>query len=733
MNTPADLIKQFGSLMSKLEDQSKRIDKSWWSLADAVGQIGASVEKGWPGALAKTVGIQQQMISGFKRLTEVMRDPGVYAEMLKKKRESFHEMLRLQNKIASGTATADEIKLLPILHKKHSLLTSEVAKYEALHKMRGYDMIYLPVLVGSLAKAAHWSEAMQKSLINANGSIKERYHIEQAIAGVQRSTGANAETLASATAAAVKHGLELRSTYQSDLDLIVKMQEGMGVSAESSAELVASMRLMNQNAKGVADAIARIKADTGLAADEATRLAKQITIAMSVMAPGGNVSKVVETVGRLEGAASQLGLQTGKITSMMEGFTKSSGLTGVGMLGLQPDFLKDETTAMKAFAEMVRQTEGPLKAAGSGWQRMATLEMYAEVFGTTTDIIANGRKILDEYNKTAKKSTTLQDEWQKQTSSFAKSWDKLKNQLWGMTQTVLLPLVKVLQRVIDMLTWVTTKISESTTATVLMATALTGGLLHTFVRMGPFIKGLLPFVTKIGSAVPFLTKLGPMFGSVHTFLAGLAGSGSALTMLIRLLGGPGVYLALGWQIGRLIGANTKLDETIQKAFLRGVYGVKEAKKDPLLDSGRMMTGTEWKRRVMSLRARGTQEEDIYKWAFDNIKNIKEFQTMDISRAPAAVRGLQDWYTEEGHKRQRITEYQATTFNANRVVELTSKNSEYLERIAKASDIMAEAAKQTRGDVRQDKADKAAKEEREATDRAFGRFTLPQSTLRRTTQ
>jgi hypothetical protein len=723
--TPDEFIKQFGATTKSLMENSRSVDKSWHGVSQSVDAISRTFEKGWGAAIAKQFGKQGSLITGLSQFQKMLQDPAQYTvdtgKLLKDReflKARFKELDALRQR---GSLTAADAKERADTWARLVSMTKESKLMVDINNLQLQRLTYAPMLLGMAQQTMKFADQQQAALMQANAALGDRYRLMRDIAQVQRATGASAETLADATAAATKYGLEMQPAFKNDLDLMVKMKEGMGVSSDNSASLLASLRLMGQPSKNVADAIARIKADTGLAADEATRLAKQITIAMSIMAPGGNVAGVIEKIGRLEGASVQLGIASGKITDMMTGWTKQSGLMSVGMLGLDPGFMKDQTTTMMGFQKMVEFTEQQLKATeGNAYARQAVLEQFAEIFGTTTEVIANGRAILNEYNKQASTATTVQQEWQKQTSSFAKSWDKLKNQFAGLIHGALLPLVNILQVVVDAVSSVTTAITESKYALWGISGLLGVGFIKTLVGLGGPIKILFGFVSKFTGLAGPISKLAahlPAFGKFFGSFSGLV-SGGALRAIATVFGPIAAAGSLGYMLGRVIGTLTPIDRWMTKLFTSKVFGLTETKDDPMRSGS--ISLTQWWKTIRQMSAEGVNETLIGKYAEENIKFITEVQKVLPEFRERAAGKLQQQYIEERLLRQRMRELQGWPETSDAVSKDAMKRTEVLIEMEKLARIQAAMIREGTEEAKRERARLAKEGEEKKIENSFKR-------------
>lgn len=308
----------------------------------------------------------------------------------------------------------------------------------------------LPDLIAELGLVAKLQEQYNDALIQANSGFLARLSLLGQIAIVQVHTGASSQVMSESIAAAVKYGHDLGNEFGNALEIITMMKVGLGVSANTTSEMLAVTKSIGGNWQEVVDGIARVKTETALAAEQAAIYASQIGRAQALLGgknPGKAVGPVGEYLSGLEGAAQEIGMQQGEIIKMVTGFTKSEGLLGVSTLGYDPSFLKDLNKTkgvVQSFANVVNTQLG----ASTGFDRANRLKLLAEQFNTTTEVVGRVSEVIAEYNKQLKSDTTLQRAWAEQTHTVTSAWNRLKTSLVSILQGALVPMVFVAGRVL---------------------------------------------------------------------------------------------------------------------------------------------------------------------------------------------------------------------------------------------------------------------------------------------
>lgn len=565
-------LKQMRDTFDHVLEGSKAVDQSWRDIARQVEQINFNNSRGWGAAFLKLGGIQERVLHIGNTLRETLDNP----DFAKGFAAAQMEKLKLLQDAMVQLHTSGEIdrkggrEKLAILEKEtaqrvqHMHLITEVDKL-----IKGQSLIWVPALIAELRISTQWFDQMRAGLKQANASWADQLGLLYSVGRVQASTGASMETMRETSSALVKYGFDLKGSFKDNLEIVTKMKDGLEVSADSAAEMLAIMNRLHTSGAGVADAIARIKADTGLSAEQATRFAIEIGRAMSVLGSGAgtHASEIVDYIGRLEGASQSLGLTVGGVKDMLLGFTKEQGMMGISTLGFQPDFIKDLGKTKAVTEGFVSYVEKQLTGT-TGFQRMATLQLLAQQFGTTTDVIGNAGVVMAEYNKQQKTNTSLNREWAEVTKTFSGAWERMKNSVMALLQTALLPVLAPLAKLIgygaDFLGWVAgskAAIAGLSAALVYFTVKAAAALLSTRLLgdnlLGSSVKGVAGKLLGGGTGVA---------GLLRAFLPRIVMSLTGLTVGTLGLGvllGSAIGAPLGYLARKLIPG---LDTTVQKMY-----------------------------------------------------------------------------------------------------------------------------------------------------------------------
>lgn len=445
--TPDEMRQALEKLATHMANESKRADVSWGKIADAIEKSSKEMQLGWSGALGKLTGsapivqrIATTLTSGFRGSKD----------SLDAMMESYTKMYQARERMHDPTA-ARQSAAYHALTRQLKAGTTEIEAHRKLWTVVGETMTSktggaVLALIGSFKVALNYSHQINDALRQGNSSLAARSKLIQQISNVQAETGNEMADMAKAASVLTEYGFDLRNGFRDTLATVVKMEEGLGVSYESSAQLAVMSKNIGSNFQRVADSVARVKTDTALAAEEAVKFATQISKAVMMLKPGSGslVDQTSEYTNRLAGALKELTGSGQGIVDMLSSFTTEQGMMGAATLGATPDFLASPEQTKKVTENFVRYVNRQLSGT-SGFQRMATIQLLAEQFNTTADVIANAQKMMDRYNDTQKTATSLQEQWRQQTSEIGKTLSKVYESGKAVIQQVLLPVLQNLR------------------------------------------------------------------------------------------------------------------------------------------------------------------------------------------------------------------------------------------------------------------------------------------------
>lgn len=363
--------------------------------------------------------------------------------------------LRYTQQVIEGSLSARDVEYY---QKAYDALGNQLKTNSAILHVRetmGTRAIYLGSLLYTLYKGTFQTlRQMNEQLQAAAMTDSLRLKTNAAIFQATRSLGAPMTSSVEAAKELANFGMEFYDDMQENLETVTMMKEGLGVSAESAAELSAIVtRSLKVGFRDVADSIANTARDTGLSAQLAVKFATQIARAAMIFREGitKEMPKVIGYVTRLEGLLQEVGGVAGGITDLITRLTTVEGMVGAAMLGVQsPEFMATEAGAkqvMGGFADFAKQFLGD----AGGWERTLRIQMLADMYGTTAQQVSAIVRAVDLDNKRLASMSGLQRAYQDQMANTGKGLERLKNSLMAMLQEGLAPVMWVLNKVVNVL------------------------------------------------------------------------------------------------------------------------------------------------------------------------------------------------------------------------------------------------------------------------------------------
>lgn len=631
-NTSEEMAKKLQEAFKLIADHSKKTEGHWHQVANSIDDITAQFNKGFLGVFGQTTGFHTSLKAISSTLSSSFRGSN---EHLSKMQSQLDELVDKADSLRGFSTHAPSAEFEKA-NKQAIAYRAVLGQHVALTSQVGQIMSskWTPALlgtVGALESSVKFSHMLNVELIKASSDAATRSRLMGEIAKTQMTTGADLQHTGKAAAALVNYGVHLRDNFKETLDLVVKMEEGLGSSFETSAQMVVSVQRIGGSVQKVADGIARVKADTALAADEAAKFATQISQAVMMLKPGSGslVDQTSEYINRLAGALKELTGSGGDIVNMLSSFTTEAGMMGAATLGATPDFLASPEQTKKVTERFVKYVDTQL-AGTKGFQRMATVTLLAEQFNTTASVVSNARAMMEKFNETQRNSTKLQEEWRNQTSEISKVFDRMFRSIGALLHAAVLPALQLLRPSLAFVADLVQKLSNSTTAI-----RVTGGLLLAGTVMLTYQLGRLAMRMALATAAARVYE-------AQMDLPGLGRAGGGVTRLLsRWLPGITGYLARlsGFLTGGVVAAGLSAlavgvgaGMAINKFFLGKDFGEQIAnamrsKKDlyqsqaSILGSGRH-TRQELLEHVSSMVNAGKGAKEIQDYIMANIASVK---------------------------------------------------------------------------------------------------------------
>ena len=513
---------------------------------------------------------------------------------------SLQEIEALRKKLAtlylSGEASREELDLAhetlelavaSIGHEKKRLEIATVFQKtigQTLTLNKGWFTL-AGLEITALSVTINQNHVLNQALMQANSAFKERYALTQKIFEVQNRTGAGSEALAESAQALVGYGLELRDSFKENVGLVTMLKEGLGVSASTGAELVVTFeRGLQQSAKSVADVIANIAAQTGLAAQKAAQYAIELARALRLLGPmkvdAGGVAKAVEGIAaRVEELGGNSQIVVSLYKQMLSGSNQGFMLRGLaGVPG--PGSLGNTAGATAALEQLGRSMQRIITAGPGTTMYAAQLELAAQMHGIAAEDVTYYLEALKKLHEPLTEAQTLEKAYREQTQLTGEAWKQIGNSLSSLYKQVITPLLKGLAPIVRGLADFANMLVNTKGAVYVATTALFVGLGAATVAIWRLTKASWAFVTTSGflDLIPGFKTLGTVikslpalftltrsaptlmtsFGRAAGFMAGGMGSvtggfgAAALMGLGGIVGAGAVGLGLGTLINRYL-------------------------------------------------------------------------------------------------------------------------------------------------------------------------------------
>jgi hypothetical protein len=566
----AETIKDFEQRFGKLAEHSTTFDRgmthSALSLKNLVTSIflGENALRGWNAAASRST-----WLKGVDTAARTLASSA--SDLVKEYRNQTTELSR-QEMLTNGLIDLEEgqVRLsqfeLDNLRAQLNVTEKKVNLAKVLERTSGLSLALITLTTTALGSAYSAYQRITDTLIEGNSALAARFKLTASIMNVNRELGTSLELSVESARALVEYGYDLDTAFESSLKLVNQLHDGIGMSVKQSAELVAVYdRQLKAPVREVADAIARVVQDTGLAANEAGRLAVNLGRAMATLRPGlsKDFGAVNELVGRYEGALQELGGQFGAFGDLLSKMTSQEGMMQAGILGVNnPAFLasKDATKqVIDSFAQYAKNFLGN----ADGWDRALRLQALGEMFGTTAAQANLMVQAIDRQNSQVKSSIDLEERYREQLRTSGKALDRLKNSFVGLIQQGAIPLLQALAPMAGFVADVLEAVVHLKAAVPIMTGAIVLGSVLLVNRLFAVARAFL-MVAAAAHASAIASRAKALADAGQLSLPGLAGGGvtgmsGRLASMGRSFGavaGPMIAAALvavlAFQLGRAL-------------------------------------------------------------------------------------------------------------------------------------------------------------------------------------
>lgn len=469
------LVAEAGRRVERLKTESQKLQQHWGWLAEAAkgAQTGTT---GWVLGLTKAGRALKQAGVDFSTALETgYLDAKKLDAQLESVVKRVEELGRKRSAMADALGDAplpEDVKRYEDVSKQFEKLTSKADRLKALQpfyhaqdafldKLKSVNVKFLALegfLAGiGLKKAVEYSRQLNESLIAANSRYSERQVLMGQVLAVQSATGNSTQDMATAVKSLAEYGLQAHHNFAGILRTSVLLEEGLGVSYQTSAELANVWeRRLQAPVKDAGDSLARIVDLTSLAGDKAARLAVTLGKAFANVGAGGTgLTKVIEQIVKLEGYVARQGGKEGELSALFARMQTTKGAGQAGMLGIgQPGQLATEDGAAAAAQRLARQVDNVTRSTREGSiERAAMLEALSEQYEVSTETLLALSKAVKDNNQATAADIDLERRWRAQVSNVGKSFERLSGSLQSLLHQGLLPILSGIN-------WVSSKLAD---------------------------------------------------------------------------------------------------------------------------------------------------------------------------------------------------------------------------------------------------------------------------------
>ena len=413
-------------------------------------------------------------LGGLKKVFEFARDTRTqHSKQLETLREQVKVNTELANQadhIYEAAKGSDQAAYAVLTHKNtemHKALTLLNLEHQYHEKIQ---MVLDSYPLKRMAAAAAASMAVgvavlgashryNQSLTQTNLSLTARFELTKKMAMVQAATGLSTEMTASAAGALVEYGQHLVPEFQQNLKIVGMMEAGLGIAAQTGAEMVVIFgKQLHTSAESVADAIARIAAETGLAAGKMALFAIETAKALRLLGPNFK-SDSLGVTGVLGALAGRVNAMKGDPQSVFQLFRTMlggtehgdriralAGQTTPGRLASEPGELLRALGILltKGVGQYVRSAPGGISYAH---ERQAA----ADALSMSVEDMTNLAVALGQLNEPMLEAAKLTDAYKDQVTALGGAFTRLLESLLGAAAQGLTPFIKVLAQAVSVL------------------------------------------------------------------------------------------------------------------------------------------------------------------------------------------------------------------------------------------------------------------------------------------
>src|SRR5208283_300319 len=303
-------VNQMQRGMRLFTEDLKRAEASSKGVAKNITELGWQIKYGqrnFMEYIGQSISLEDKRFSILKEVSgAIMHTNKEITDSISAHEDSLHVYKTLLEDVESKYSKIKNASLFDfkdvnegrkLVAQEESMIALEQKRFKLKQSVEGITGKQLAVefmMYKGFSEALKRSSEINESIISSNSYWKVRREISDQIYTVQAKTGASMQQMLSASKALTSVWPKGRTDLQSTLEVMVQMEQGLGVSYENSAQLARVFEIsLKTPVREVADQIAIIANSTSLTADEATRFATEIGKAMRILGAGGDQAKEI--------------------------------------------------------------------------------------------------------------------------------------------------------------------------------------------------------------------------------------------------------------------------------------------------------------------------------------------------------------------------------------------------------------------------------------------------------
>lgn len=436
-----------------------------------------------------------------------------------------------------------------LLDEQHRHLKLEQSRLELTERMHGVtgkalaaEFLLGKIMVDSVRRSGQLNDAV----MHANSLSKERYALTDKIWQVQAKTGASLDNMLAASRALTSVWPKMRNDFQSTLEVMVEMEEGLGVSYENSAEMARVFEIsLKTSAREVADRIAVIANSTSLMADEATRFSTEIGKALRLLGPGntGGVKDVAGYVTMMAARMKDVGGDANEIVKMFSEMTKGTQqafmLRSLARVG-SPGALKTQPGAQAAVENIGRLIDKIVTAAPGTMAYVAQLEAASQIMGTSVETVRLYRDMLEKSRQPLDEHAKLEARWREQVENANKAIGRLRESFVALIQRAFVPLMPIITHTLGALAKIVSFLASNRIAVWAATTAIVIGVAKAVYSLTRLTIALM----RVTAASMAAARAESLRSTAQMSLPGIGGKAGRIETLSKFLGKPGALFTV---------------------------------------------------------------------------------------------------------------------------------------------------------------------------------------------